>query len=238
MELALAVPDAAPLPRIRPSTPLPSNPFAAYGSNNPADPDMLTAFLPPPAAQHISPDEDAACRTRLDALGVKYTPESGVQFVSDACTVVGPLKVSALGAGLSLAPTATMNCRTAETVARWMQEVVAPAAEKHLKTRPTGIAQASAFVCRPRNNVEGAKLSEHATGNALDVASIGLEGRPAFEIHARDDTEPDERDFQAEIRAGACGLFTTVLGPGTNAAHATHFHLDLAQRRGGSHVCE
>jgi hypothetical protein len=53
-----------------------------------------------------------------------------------------------------------------------------------------------------------------------------------------DPTAPDaEAEFLTAVRKSACGPFTTVLGPGSDSYHATHFHLDLAQRRtaGPSH---
>ena len=31
------------------------------------------------------------------------------------------------------------------------------------------------------------------------------------------------------LRTGSCGWYTTILGPGTDAAHATHWHLDIQQ---------
>ena len=46
------------------------------------------------------------------------------------------------------------------------------------------------------------------------------------------------RDFLDRIRKAACSPFTTVLGPGSDADHATHFHFDLAKRRNGSTFCQ
>ena len=37
----------------------------------------------------------------------------------------------------------------------------------------------------------------------------------------------------ATLRTAACGWFTTILGPGSDAAHATHWHLDI-ERHGSS----
>ena len=37
-------------------------------------------------------------------------------------------------------------------------------------------------------------------------------------------------EFLNAISASACGYFTTVLGPGSDAAHSDHLHLDLALR--------
>lgn len=46
-----------------------------------------------------------------------------------------------------------------------------------------------------------------------------------------------ERSFLTRIHKGACGIFTTVLGPEANEAHRNHFHVDLASRRRKS-FCE
>ena len=46
-----------------------------------------------------------------------------------------------------------------------------------------------------------------------------------------------EGAFLRRLHKGACGIFSTVLGPEANEAHRDHFHLDLAARRRGS-FCE
>ena len=40
-----------------------------------------------------------------------------------------------------------------------------------------------------------------------------------------------EGAFLRRLHRGACGIFTTVLGPEANEAHRNHFHFDLAPRR-------
>jgi Extensin-like protein C-terminus len=51
---------------------------------------------------------------------------------------------------------------------------------------------------------------------------------------------PEEQEFLREVFVGACNYFTTVLGPGADAFHYDHFHLDLARHdaRGERHVCK
>jgi hypothetical protein len=39
------------------------------------------------------------------------------------------------------------------------------------------------------------------------------------------------------MRAGACGIFRTTLGPGSDRFHADHFHFDMAQHRSGGTFC-
>src|SRR5215217_3210996 len=81
------------------------------------------------------------------------------------------------------------------------------------------------FVCRNRNHQIGGKLSAHASGLAVDIASFELANGEALSIAEA----KDERKMAvlATLRTAACGWFTTILGPGSDAAHATHWHLDI-----------
>ena len=40
-----------------------------------------------------------------------------------------------------------------------------------------------------------------------------------------------EAEFLRAVHAGACGVFSTVLGPEANEAHRNHLHFDLMPRR-------
>ena len=90
------------------------------------------------------------------------------------------------------------------------------------------------------NGQAGAKISEHAFGNALDVAGFRLaDGRKITVV--QDWTRGDEQSqaFLRDVHAGACESFTTVLGPGSNAFHYNHIHVDLARHGGGGrHYCK
>jgi hypothetical protein len=112
--------------------------------------------------------------------------------------------------------------------------VIQPAAQRDFGEDLVSIAQASAYVCRPRNGT--LKLSEHAFGNALDIASLVLSKGSRIDVKAGGDAK--HTDFLADLRTAACGPFKTVLGPGSNADHATHLHLDLAPRRNGGTYCK
>ena len=90
------------------------------------------------------------------------------------------------------------------------------------------------FECRGRNRVVGAKLSEHGKGNAVDVRSFVLaDGRS---IGLTDISVA--KDFRDGIRDSACHRFTTVLGPGADAQHESHIHLDLIERTQGYRMCQ
>jgi hypothetical protein len=47
---------------------------------------------------------------------------------------------------------------------------------------------------------------------------------------------PEEQGFLRDVQAAACSQFTTVLAPGSNAAHYNHIHVDL-RKRSGRDIC-
>ena len=69
---------------------------------------------------------------------------------------------------------------------------------------------------------------------------LGLANKRQIEIAAVADESNPDRQLLTALRLTACGYFTTVLGPGANAAHATHYHLDLGVHGKSSNyrICE
>jgi hypothetical protein len=181
---------------------------------------------PAPAAQ-------STCGVSLAMLGVTAIPLEAID--QGACGMAAPVEVAALdGGSVDIRGKAVVNCTMAETFASWMDETVGPLAEKILSGPVTGVRVAAGYDCRGRNNIKGAQLSEHGKGNAIDIAAIEVEGRGWITVGAADG---EDQAFLAAVRKSACGPFKTVLGPGSDAYHSDHFHLDLAQRRNGSKYC-
>ena len=86
-----------------------------------------------------------------------------------------------------------------------------------------------AYSCRSIDNIDGARLSEHAFGNAVDVAGFTLaDGRTLQFVRDWKKADTQEAAFLHEVHAGACQYFNTVLGPGADVFHYNHIHLDLA----------
>jgi hypothetical protein len=213
-----------PSPALRPTV---SKPVAA--PSPPAPPQN-----PPHADRaNVPVTTEAACDGRLRRLGVQFVAKPPVK--NGACAIAAPVEVTALGGGIAVAPPALLACTAAERLARWVAEAVAPAAQTAFGAKPVLIGQASAYVCRTRDRIAGAKISEHAFGDAVDVARIGLAGGKTVEI-GRPAGDAD-RAFQAAIRRAACNYFTTVLGPG-DAHHDSHLHLDRETRGSGFRLCE
>ena len=133
---------------------------------------------------------------------------------------------------IAVMPPAVLNCAMAELLAGWLLDAVAPDVAK-LGGALSAIENYDSYECRTRNRIPGAKLSEHAHGDALDVRALRLaDGRRL----ALTDVNVDAPLRQA-LREAACHRFTTVLGPG-EAYHSGHIHLDVIQRRGGYRICQ
>jgi Extensin-like protein C-terminus len=121
---------------------------------------------------------------------------------------------------------------------RWLADSVQPAAQRWFGARVVEIKQISAYSCRGMNGNPSAHISEHAFGNALDIAAFTLaDGR---RISVKDGWHglPEEQGFLRDVQGAACAQFNTVLAPGSNAYHYDHIHVDLMRRASGRIICE
>jgi hypothetical protein len=138
----------------------------------------------------------------------------------------------------TVTPAATLACPIVSALDRWIVDSVQPAAQRWFNQPVTEIRQISAYSCRGMNGQRNARISEHAFGNALDIAAFTLaDGR---QITVRDGWRgmPEEQGFLRDVQAAACVQFTTVLAPGSNAFHYDHIHVDLMRRASGRTICE
>ena len=214
-------------------------PTAESGKPEAAQPTPLPPARPPELsgeaalALKVSAPDDAACRTRLARLGARFEPLPAI--ANGQCGAPLPLKLTALD-GVALPQSATLTCTAAEALARWATEAQV-AAERELKQPLRSIAIGTSYECRGQNHDVEAKLSEHAFANGIDVMSFGLEGRAPVTVAAKP-AGSDEGRFLDAVRGRACAFFRTVLGPGSNAAHADHLHLDERERNAGHRLCQ
>jgi hypothetical protein len=145
----------------------------------------------------------------------------------------GPVMTGAV----TVQPSATLACPVVSALDQWFASGVQPAALKWFGVQVAEIRQISAYSCRGMNGQRGAPISEHAFGNALDIASFTLaDGR---KITVKDGWRglPEEQGFLRDVHASACQRFTTVLAPGSNVYHYDHIHVDLSRRASGRSIC-
>ncbi|MBB4291119.1 hypothetical protein GGE16_003178 [Rhizobium leguminosarum] len=248
-------PEQPPAPPTEPAKPERSKPEPAESMQGPPLPPGGLKSPQPPAEddkppaeqtleeQHltIEPESDAdhaECTAALQALGVVFKDTPRIDD-GNGCGIDKPIIVSEPLPGIKLKPEATIRCPTALALARWIKESVIPAAAAALpeQGRITSVNQATAYMCRLRNNGETGKISEHARGNAIDIASFHFEKGEDVAVRSRREDPTLTGAFQRTVSAAGCLYFTTVLDPESDAAHETHFHLDVIERKGGYRYC-
>ncbi|MER8762158.1 MULTISPECIES: extensin family protein [unclassified Mesorhizobium] len=232
-------PAIAPQPPEKPArAEPPASPPGAPPNPAEADEKAEQKILPDPRSVAIAgkemPPEELACRRRLKSMGVDFEERKPEHDTAVGCSIPYPIVLKTLGKSIAIGPDPELNCQMAEAAARFAASVIQPAAKAEFGMDVKSIGQASAFVCRPRH--AGGKLSEHAFGNALDIASFTLSDGKEIDVGPA----PPEKDakFLDIVRKAACGPFKTVLGPGSDADHSLHLHFDLEPRRNGGTFCQ
>jgi hypothetical protein len=183
------------------------------------------------------PELFAACSAELNALGAGFSEAKRIDD-GHGCGIDRPLEVKSLGHGVALSPPGMLRCQAAVNLTRWTHDVVIPMLKKSQPAETlAAVNQASAYVCRKRNGASTGKISEHARGTAIDIAGFTFKSGRTFTIAPREEEPTLNGAFQRAIAAAACLYFSTVLDPGSDAAHETHLHLDTIERRGGYRYC-
>jgi len=164
--------------------------------------------------------------------GVQGVTLSRIASKVKGCGVDAPVRVSSVD-GVALSTPATMDCATAKALSAWVRGAVVPV----VGNRGGGVARlqvAADYTCRPRNNVRGARISEHGRGRAIDISAIVLKNGTTISVLKgwRDKTQGP---ILKALHKSACGPFGTVLGPASDKMHQDHLHLDTASYRSGSY---
>lgn len=194
-----------------------------------------------PAASHrpmVRPDrplQNALAKRRLrkkgavcgdiDLLGERVGHVPGKL---KACGIPDAVRLRSVS-GIGLSQPALINCDTAKALKKWVERGVEPAFGR--RDPVVRLKVAAHYACRTRNNQRGAKISEHAKGNAIDISGFVLKSGKEVSV-LKDWTG---RGALRKAHRAACGTFGTVLGPNADRYHRDHFHLDVARHRGGAY---
>ena len=185
----------------------------SYPADRPAD-------TPPPAPYRQQPAA-APASLPLPALGPSRAP-----LVTGS---VRPVEVK---------PNATLACPIVSALDQWIVQAVQPSALRWFGEPVAEIRQISAYSCRGMNGQVGAKISEHAFGNALDISAFTLASGRKVVVRTAWNGAPEEQGFLRDIQGAACNQFTTVLAPGSNRFHYDHIHVDLMRRSSRRNICQ
>ncbi len=169
--------------------------------------------------------DPARCMAALDRAGVNYARVPPLER-EEGCGYADAVRLQrssvSYGGGVSL------RCPAMLALLLWERHVLIPAAQTHFEQKPASIKHLGTYACRPIAGRSGRRLSQHAFANAIDIASVTLGSETVFVLRDWDDTGEKGR-FLRDLRAGACRMFSAVLSPDYNAAHANHFHFDLGR---------
>ena len=137
----------------------------------------------------------------------------------------------------AVTPPATLACPMVSALDRWVSEGVQPAALHWFGTQVTEIRQIGSYSCREMVGSGTSSMSEHAFGDALDIAGFTLADGRKITVKDGWHGTPEEQGFLHDVQLYACETFTTVLAPGYNVYHYDHIHVDLMRRRAGYRPC-
>ncbi len=211
-----------PLPRPRPEA-----------AGPPAVPAVPAQKREEPETEQKSPAavEAEACLSRLRAAGVEFDLPAMPVAGNAACTIEVPVRLKSVrvhsraGGALRLTEEPVLSCRFAERLTGWLADLAAPLIAGRLAAEVKAVRTGPGYECRNRNRAASGKLSAHAVGQAVDISGFELANGKA--LHVKPDGDDGMRAAVDALRVAACGWFTTVLGPGSDAAHTDHMHVDI-----------
>ena len=209
----------------------------------------VAILLPTPAiipkialpGDEVPDQQDASCLQQLRQVA-DYTIAADT-VASGLCHVYNPvhlLSVMVQKQVIQLPEVPLLNCKYALQLSKWVRESAAPILSAQTGSPLEKISTGPGFQCRGRNGDSTAKVSEHGYGNAVDISDFRMgDGK---DIIVKDAIDPNAANYVIlhGLRSSACGYFTTVLGPGSNEAHAKHFHFDMGVhgKSGNYRICE
>jgi hypothetical protein len=202
-----------------------------------------------PHPYYNSPNNNAPGAPTVDVPASLYSPrpmtapgapEQTASPSNEPIPPLGPPAAPVASAGpVQLQPAATLACPIVSMLDKWVAGVVQPAALRWFRQPVVEIKQIGSYSCRSMvNGHANAPISEHAFGNAIDIAEFDLADGHRITVQYGWHGTPEEQGFLHDVQGGACRDFTTVLAPGANVYHYNHIHVDLMRRKYRPYICE
>lgn len=203
----------------------------------PAPPPQQTALPLPPPSSLLDPDSACLRDLRDGMVAFEAVPEFGEP---GSCGVANPVRV--VSAGTAWNRPGVLSCHMARTVQRFETQVVAPAAMGILGQPVVRLHHAGTYDCRQQRNAtalaqartgasRGGRLSEHARGQAIDVAAFELADGSLISVKSHWSGAGVKSRFLQEVARGSCTMFNVVLTPNHDRFHQDHLHLDVGPHR-------
>jgi hypothetical protein len=222
--------DAAP----RRLVPVPRPPPVTLGARSSAPPAVASQSRDQkqPSQTDNPARDDEACLARLRAADVRFDIPTMPVASKAACTIEVPVRLKSVATraraviDVDLPEEPVVSCLFAERLTAWLGHLVAPLIAGRMSADLGAVRTGLGYECRNRNGATNGKLSAHAEGKAIDISGFELSSGKFIPI--KPDGDETMRNVVDTVRTAACGWFTTVLGPGSDAAHTDHLHVDMA----------
>lgn len=197
-------------------------------------PRQLPQLPPPPVVApsgdlRLWPNRDAiqsACLNDLAATGAEFELIAQAQPGKGGCTLVNGVRL--IRTGVPLNRPVEVTCPLALRLMQFEREVMQPEALRVFGKPLGSINHAGGFNCK-RMTGNGARISEHGHGRAIDIWGFTLADGTRISIADHFRARGREGDFLRQVSRQACRYFSVVLGPNADASHAKHFHWDISQ---------
>jgi hypothetical protein len=241
LAFALALALAASLAAMADEPPLP--PPRPPELSAPAKAPEAPPVQAPPVQALPSPTGDAAstCLAKLVAGGASAEAAPPPATSVEGCGIDRPVRLSSImvdGDAVSLPDRPLIACEYATVLADYVRLIVAPLGQAMLHAKVAAIETGPGYSCRTQDRIAGAKISAHAKGLAVDFMAILFADKRRVLVERQ--SGADEASYFRAVRTAACGWFTTVLGPGSDAFHASNMHLDIEPHgaSGSYRICQ
>lgn len=196
-------------------------------SGKPPEDEVDLGTIPPPSKKEERRKKREKASMKGAVCGVPAIKGEEIARIKSkvgGCGVEDPVMVTSV-AGVRLSQPATVDCSIAQALNSWVDEVAQPAFDGKL----VELQIAAHYICRSRNNVKGAKVSEHGKGRAVDISAFILSNGKVLTV------AQDYNRLLRQIYKAGCSYFKTTLGPGSDGYHEDHFHFDTSARKGGAY---
>ena len=189
---------------------------------------------PPPAPRPAAPARPApnpqdvlACHVDLARIGVQFRVLPDQRFAG-GCSALGAVQL--IDIGVPVTNLRAMTCPLARAFVHWARETVQPAAAQWLGMRVARIETFGTYSCRSVDSQPGARLSEHAYANAVDVSAFVLaDGRRITVLEGWNGDDDQVRRFLRAVHREGCRRFAIGLSPDSDSYHYNHMHFDMGR---------
>jgi len=167
-------------------------------------------------------DDPAMCRAAIGEAGAVFTAMSD-RDAGNGCGWSDAVRLSAIGPARFASPV-TVTCPLAASLVLFHRHLLQPSADATYGAPVRTVDHVGSYACRNVYHREQAPLSRHAMADALDVTGWRLADGRRITVE-KGWSAPGDAAFLHGLQEGGCRYFGAFLGPGYNAAHRTHFHL-------------